>query len=195
MGTWTAFYVEAGVEETIAACSDWLGAKAHKNVLQNRGGFPARRRFYLRGDAPRRLVVGAASATWAEVHVDGFYSPNPAAIAVSQALQTRVINTIAQTTSDSYELTIYERGEQRRQLAFEEFAWTAQEGKALAGEPMPLATKDEDEEDLEDFGCDEIRTYCQQVFGFEFWMDPAGRAWCELSPEKRGLLSWLRRKP
>lgn len=195
MGTWTAFYVKAELDVTIAACCDWLRTDSNKNVVKTRGDFPEKVRFNLSGKAPRRLIVSSVADGWSEVHVNGFYTPNPAALEVSKALKTLVVDTIAQTTSDAYSLCVFDAGECVRHLEFSEFEWVTQEGAPLSNEPVPLTTNMEEEEgedELDAFHHDEMRAYCAQVFGFEHWKSVAGREWCDLSVPS-GFLSWFRR--
>ena len=139
MGTWTAFYVKSDKESVVTTCKNWF-VNEKCRVSEERGHFPDHFDVRITGKPPRSLLIGETCPGWVEVHCDVFCFPNELAKHVSQSRDTTVVDTVAQTTSDAYVLTVYESGSNRRKLEFSDGEWAAQEGDPLANEPSPLAT-------------------------------------------------------
>jgi hypothetical protein len=92
-------------------------------------------------------------------------------------LQTRIVDTLGQTTSDAYLVEVFDAGSTRRRLEFAADAgWIVQHGEPIVGEPDPLESPDEDapdDPDLARFDDKAVSRYVKTTFGIEWWSPPA----------------------
>ena len=120
---------------------------------------------------PSLLLMGLTQADWITVHYNSFYEMQDVASEVSQVLSCLVVVVLAQSTSESYFLSVHKDGETLRKLhwAGDIGDWIIQEGRPMSFESIPLGYNIGDEkEPFFVFNRQAAIEYCKNL-GLHIW--------------------------
>ncbi len=171
MSTYTAIYINSGQPDIISQqLTAWIKQQhPSARIKIQSGDFPIE--FYGKDfkifdqGNPTLFAMASYPENWYTIHFNNFRAPEDLALQLSEKLSCTVIIVMAQSTSEAYQFSLYEKGQHRRSLAFagDTGEWFVQEGTPLSFEASILGQGI--------FSRDEMILFCRQ-FGLTLWEDP-----------------------
>lgn len=137
---------------------------------------------------PSLLLIGLTQANWIIVHYNSFYEMQDVASEISQLLSCLIIVVMAQSTSESYFLSVHKDGKTLRKLHWvgDIGDWVTQEGKPFSFETVPLGRNIGDEkEPFFVFNREAVIEYCENL-GLHIWDETAEpKTWISLRVSRK----------
>jgi len=178
MGTWAAFYVKTpdqlklveAIRSAIPGITD---------VAQDQPGSLTNDITPSTNGDPDRLILSQTNPEWVTVFQNSFDDLGDLCTDLSRDLETSIIVTMAQTTSDYYYFALYDNGVNKREI---EACYSDDSESINSGERFPFENAEPgekveyDEEESYLFDFESLEKYCKQ-FGFDMYVDPENSKW------------------
>jgi hypothetical protein len=188
MGTWTSFYIKTTDKpKLVEALQSALPIATE--VVEDQPGSITNDVRPSTNSQPDQLVLAQTNPEWCIVFHNSFDKLEDLALGLSQDLDTSVIVTMAQSTSDYYYFALYTNGHNKREI---EVCYSDDTEMINTGERFSFENEEPGKKVEYDgrisylFDFDSLEEYCK-YFGFNIYEKPENFKWTLLRNVKYGF--------